>query len=304
RTPDVWFPRYRGAESTMTESCCSLASSVPGPESRTEAARLAPIPAEAALRRPDLRRGVSVAADHGQEADSEETDHEDQPHQPDGNADVAHDQAGDRLSMTVFAGSLDLAQPDVAEDDGQDRGDPQEHRDDAEHDSDDRHHRQQPADEPTADSDDAHPHRPHGHFVGDGADDHRWRAVGHRLTVDARLPVGTIGTRLAVRPRLPVRVLLVVGVRLAVRSRLPVRVIGSWLAVPALAVSLVSLRVRLPLGVGLSLRVLPGAVLRLRPIVVVELLRADLRWITRTVFGVVGHVRHRFRSDTVCTPPP
>src|SRR5699024_9224162 len=105
RTPDVWFPRYRGAESTMTESCCSLASSVPGPESRTEAARLAPIPAEAALRRPDLRRGVSVAADHGQEADSEETDHEDQPHQPDGNADVAHDQAGDRLSMTVFAGS-------------------------------------------------------------------------------------------------------------------------------------------------------------------------------------------------------
>src|SRR5699024_377131 len=88
-----------------------------------------------------------------------------------------------------------------------------------------------------------------------------------------------------------------------------------WLAVPALAVSLVSLRVRLPLGVGLSLRVLPvpvglslrvlpGAVLRLRPIVVVELLRADLRWITRTVFGVVGHVRHRFRSDTVCTPPP
>src|SRR5699024_1761382 len=117
----------------MTESCCSLASSVPGPESRTEAARLAPIsaeaarlapipaeaarlapipaeaarpapiPAEAALRRPDLRRGVSVAADHGQEADSEETDHEDQPHQPDGNADVAHDQAGDRLSMTVFA---------------------------------------------------------------------------------------------------------------------------------------------------------------------------------------------------------
>ncbi|HJA61957.1 MAG TPA: hypothetical protein H9788_12800, partial [Candidatus Brevibacterium intestinavium] len=71
----------------MTESCCSLASSVPGPASRTEAARLAPIsaeaarpapiPAEAALRRPDLRRGVSVAADHGQEADSEETDHED-----------------------------------------------------------------------------------------------------------------------------------------------------------------------------------------------------------------------------------
>src|SRR5699024_11220743 len=85
---------------------------------------------------------------------------------------------------------------------------------------------------------DVHTPRLHGHFVVDGADDHRCRAVGHRLTVDARLAVGTIGTRLAVRPRLPVRVLLVVGVRLAVRSRLPVRVIGSWLAVPDLAVSL------------------------------------------------------------------
>src|SRR5699024_10378857 len=115
----------------MTESCCSPAPSVPRPESRTEAARLAPIPAEAArpapipaeaaLRRPDLRRGVSVAADHGQEADSEETDHEDQPHQPDGSADVAHDQAGDRLSMTLFASSLDLALPNVVEDDHQRR---------------------------------------------------------------------------------------------------------------------------------------------------------------------------------------
>src|SRR5699024_8981674 len=167
------------------------------------------------------------------------------------------------------------------------------------------------------------------HFVGDGADDHRWRAVGHRLTVGARLAVGAIGTRLAVGA---VCVLLVVGIGLAVRPRLPIRAVdvllavGGGLTVPALAVSLVSLRVRLTLRVGLSrrlpvpirlrlpvgltvsvrlpLRVLSGAVLRLRPIVVVELLRADLRWITRTLFVVVGHVRHRFRSDTVCTPPP
>src|SRR5699024_4491667 len=133
--------------------------------------------------------------------------------------------------------------------------------------------------------------------------------------------VGAIGTRLAVGA---VCVLLAVGSRLAVRPRLPIRaadvllIVGVGLAGPALAVSLISLRVRLSLGGGLTrrqpvgltvsvrlpLRVLSGPVLRLRPIVVVELLRADLRWITRTVFGVVGHVRHRFRSDTVCTPPP
>src|SRR5699024_12546099 len=85
-----------------------------------------------------------------------------------------------------------------------------------------------------------------------------------------------------------------------------------------LAVSLIALQEGLTLGGGptrglsvvltvtvrLPWRVLSGAESRLRPIVVVELLRADLRRITRTVFGVVGHVRHRFRSDTVCTPPP
>src|SRR5699024_12036291 len=99
-----------------------------------------------------------------------------------------------------------------------------------------------------------------GHFVGDGADDHRWRTVGHRLTVHARLAVGAIGTRLAVGA---VCVLLVVGIGLAVRPRLPIRavgvllVVGIGLAVPGLAVSLVSLRVRLTLGGGGLTRCLP-----------------------------------------------
>src|SRR5699024_11260026 len=112
------------------------------------------------------------------------------------------------------------------------------------------------------DSDDAHPHRPDGHFVGDGADDHRWRAVGHRLTVHARLAVGAIGTRLAVGA---VRVLVAVGIGLAVRPSLPIRavdaplVVGVGLAVPALAVSLISLRVRLTRGGGPTPSLPPGS---------------------------------------------